>query len=399
MRMNKVNGLTLTFSVDFILSFIIVTPYLLPYMVRTELLPSSVVFGIEFMSIILMVLYIIINIRVIHYCIQETMIILVMFALLIHTTYVNNGGVVTAGYKSVQIVCACLFLCTIVYRKEYVKWFLCAVKYYTFLFCILHIVLMMVYPLGIPSFTVGKLAPHYLYGNVNATIKYLFPGMLCSSLIDYKNEKISLTSIVLWFSVLYQFVCIYHSATSLVALLYISVWLILYKIIVERLRTVYLVSIVVIFALELLIVVMSNTNVIGFIVGLFGKSGDFSGRAFLWQRITSLIRLNPIFGVGLQSANQIKYSIGNSSGSHNYYLDMVYQQGFIGLGVFLLFVLQPLIYINKNRISIATYVVLGFCIGYLIMFLTEPFFGHEITFLPIFFIASVLCKYKVPQYD
>lgn len=381
------------FSRYIVFFMIIVAPYLLPYYLRHEIMPATVNSIMDFMSILLMGFFTVKYSPELKHVFSRMMLVVIMYSLLIYSSYLNGGERWTATLRMLRIVLMCATISIVALRSEkFGIWFLYAVKYYTLVFCIANILLMIVYPTGIPSYSQGKITAYFLYANVNTTIKFLFPGMLCSTLIDLKNKRMSIGTFLLWFCLLYQFFFIYRTATSFIALAFVTVWILLKKLISDKIKTVYLICLIVILTLEISIVLVSNTSVIGFVAGLFGKSSDFTGRFVLWQRVIKLIHLKPIWGYGLQSSELIRFNIGNPSGSHNYFLDIVYQQGIVGLAIFLYFVINPLVQIRKNiHVSQTLYVLLGYCIAYLIMFISEPFFGHEITYFPVFFCSVALC--------
>ena len=393
MRSIELHKITISFSRYIVFFVIIVAPYLMPYYLRQEILPASVNTLMDFLSIALMAFFVIKYLPGLKQVSTRLILVGIMYLLLIYSSYINGGEAWTATLRMIRIVLMCATVSIVAIRSEkFGIWFLYAVKYYTLIFCLANIILMFIYPTGIPSYTAGKLAPHFLYANVNTTIKFLFPGMLCSTLVDLRKKRISFGTFALWFCLIYQFLFIYRTATSFIALLFVTLWVLFRNIISGKIKTIYLISLILILVLEVSIVLVSNTSVIGFIAGLFGKTSDFTGRLILWQRVARLIHEKPIWGYGLQSSELIRMSIGNSSGSHNYYLDMVYQQGIVGLAIFLYFAINPLIQIRRNiHISQTLYVLLGYCIAYLIMFISEPFYGHEITYFPIFFCSVALC--------
>ena len=85
--------------------------------------------------------------------------------------------------------------------------------------------------------------------------------------------------------------------------------------------------------------------------------------------------------------------IGNAYGSHNYYLDVVFQRGLVGFIPLLVLILLPVITPQK-RINNNCYILLGVSCSYFIMFLMEPFIGTEMLHLPIFFSAMSLLADK-----
>lgn len=377
----------------YLLGFIlIIAPYLLPYYLRQELLPDYALVAIEVLSMALIALQVLKNYRIAKRFFPQLMIIILFCLILVLATAYNDGNIWSAIIKSIRIIFPCLLIGIVIIRRDNYSWhFLNTIKYFTAFFCLADIVIMLLYPNGIPSYSEGHNNAYFLYGNVNTTIKMIFPGMCCSSLIDIKKKKISFSTVLFWLCLIYQYFAVYHTGTTMVALLFISVWLIMMHFFSGKIKRLYFISLAAISILEISIVLISNTNVITFVAGLFNKSSDFTGRLILWQRVLRYIREKPILGHGQQATDSIRLYIGNASGSHNYFLDIVYQCGIIGLAFFLLLIIIPLISIRKNPdTSVEQYVLIGYCISYLIMFIMEPFFGHESTFIPIFFASLIL---------
>ena len=95
-----------------------------------------------------------------------------------------------------------------------------------------------------------------------------------------------------------------------------------------------------------------------------------------------------MWGHGRLSSENMLIKIGNAYGSHNYYLDVLFQRGLIGFVPLLILFIIPAFWKEKH-ISRDTYILLGCCCSYFIMFLMEPFIGTEMLHIPVFFAAMV----------
>ena len=132
-----------------------------------------------------------------------------------------------------------------------------------------------------------------------------------------------------------------------------------------------------------------NTELSIAINNFFGKQGSFSGRGILWSNCLNAIKQKTYIGFGLQDEEFISYMIGNEFGSHNYYLDLAFQRGVIGLIMMSILLLSP-VFVKNADLSHVHYILIGFCCAYLIMFLAEPFIGTEVLHVPIFYMTLTM---------
>ena len=316
------------------------------------------------------------------------MAIIMTYVLLLAVTAYNNGEIIAVVKHSIKVILLCCMVDALKDDEKRMNSFLYVIRDITLVLFIANIATCMIWKSGIPSITQNYLYPYHLFGNVNTTIRVVLPGMLCSTLINHFNKKrFNLASLIYLAGYIYIYLVVYPTTTTLIAVFILTIWIAFEGIFKKHSSQIYFVAICAILVLELFIVVLSNTNLIGFIASLFNKSTDFTGRAFLWSRTMASIREHYIFGIGRQSLSEIRTTIGNVSGSHNYFLDILYQRGIIGLALFLVLILRPILIIrrgNKENSSVI-YTVIGYCICLLAMFLSEPFFEYEYYFIPIFY--------------
>jgi O-antigen ligase len=155
-------------------------------------------------------------------------------------------------------------------------------------------------------------------------------------------------------------------------------------------RKIYIAIVVIVFLFEIFIVfVGGNTTISLAINNFFGKTGTFSGRGLLWSNCLKAIHQKFYFGFGLQEADNIRYFIGNQAGAHNYYLDLIYQRGIVGLMLMIVLLISPA-FAKDKVLEPIHYILIGFCGAYLIMFLAEPFIGTEVFHIPIFYITFMM---------
>lgn len=247
-------------------------------------------------------------------------------------------------------------------------------------------------PQGIPSFSTGRTA-YFLYGNVNAILRSLMPGLCCSLVLDAKKGKtFSVSTLLLLLSFFYFCFNVYFMATGFVGIMTVVGWFVFRKILKTNYKTAYLLVIAAVAFVEIMVVFLFGDSEYGaFISDLFMKKG-FSGREALWSNILYFIPQKIMMGFGFLTKESLETFVGNKFGCHNYYLDLVFQRGLLGtLPLLLLFVTS--LFVKKKKINESTCVLLGFCSSYLAMFLMEPFLGTEMLHLPIFCITmSLLLK-------
>ena len=317
-----------------------------------------------------------------------------MYYILLLSTIINNGDIGGSLKHCIKILLLCLLVGTVVDDEKRTDTFLHAVRDITLVFFVFHCITMIVYPNGIPKFSSLSTFPLFVYGSVNSTIRAIFPGMCCSSILDIREKKLSVATLIFFFGQFYCFFAIYHTSTTLIAICFILCCYLFKKVMSRNIRKIYFISIIGVFVLQITIIILSNVNFIEFIADLFQKSSDFSGRTLLWDNTLLSILANPIIGRGQQTTDVIVREIGNVNGAHNYYLDLTYQRGILGLLVFFVIIVQPFKLIKKeSKVSDTVFILVVYCCACLIMFLSEPFFEYEYNVLPIFY-ALLLTQEK-----
>ena len=181
-------------------------------------------------------------------------------------------------------------------------------------------------------------------------------------------------------------------ATSFLGIALLITWIILKTPIKNNYIKVYLGIVIVVLLVEVFVVLLGSSSYASLISGLFSMKTGFTGRERLWSNIIFRIQERQLIGYGITDQDQTLQLIGNAYGSHNYYLDIIFRRGIVGLVPMLLLFFHPLIDKREN-ISDECYILLGCCCAYFVMFLMEPFIGTEYLHLPLFCVAmSLLLK-------
>ncbi len=304
------------------------------------------------------------------------------------STHLNGNGILSVSVHSLHVLLLCLVTDKLVCDKRKIDSFLLAVRDLTLIFFVINFVSTLLYPAGIPSITTDRRFPNFLYGNVNSTIKYIFPGLSASCILDSRrNKKVSNVTLIFILGVIENSLRIYMTATAVGALLFLAVWILFYDKLNKMTRWVYLAVIFFVAVFELTTVIAQDSlSPVRAITSFFGKSADFSGRARLWRNGCKLFLNQPWIGYGYRGREFYKQWVGNASGSHNYYLDVAIQRGIFGELILLGMIIAPFFKMRNRAITRPYYILAGLCCACYLMFLVEPFNTTEYLIIPIIFL-------------
>ena len=395
--MIKIN--TLTISLDYFLYTIVVFPYLTPPNVKQLPLFVSMDSILVYLGLFIMACTIIKNIKLVRWPI---ILIATSYLLLVIASVQYGGNSLDALNHGIKVILLCLFFSMEIQLDESkTETLVKIIKTITFIYFAINLVFMILYPQGIPQYTTYSTIPCYLYGNVNSTIKYIFPGIVCFMIDSKKKGKLELPLIIMLMGMIYSFVFVYIQATALAAITFLCVWYVFSDKIYSRIKPIYLWMIGIVTFLEVSLVVLSNSKVIYYMASLFGKSITFSNRTTLWANAMQKIKINLFFGYGQQRDVVLREMIGNKSGSHNYYLDITFQRGICGLMAFIIVLLLVAMYLKKDNLTYGSYYLTGACVSYLLMFIYEPFYNTEYLFIPMFYtlLISLMNEERNKSYD
>lgn len=347
-----------------------------------KLISSSIYTFIKITSYFFILIYIILNLKKINH---SLFLMLGFNFILVLSTFINKGEIIESIKHAVTILIICLLLVDVIDNNIKIISFIHVIRDLTLFFFIINLLMIILYPTGIPSITYDPQFPNYLYGNVNSTIKHILPGMCCSSLLDFrKNKKVSLYTFIFIFGIFYQALFIYFTATAVLNCLFILFWIHTFCLSNKyNIKKVYLISIILIFIIEIMLV--SRLEVLSLISNIFGKDFTFSGRAYLWDNVMNLITKKLFIGYGVIDESLVVYLIGNFYGSHNYFLDVLFQRGIIGLILLIIIMVYPLLVNFEFEKQKYINLLFGYSISCFILFLTEPIYNKEYLILPIIF--------------
>lgn len=376
------------FSFDYYVMFLVMLSCFLIPNYFTKIVP---IFGtfLSVVSLIVALFYICLNFTKIDFpIIAATNIYLVWF--LISTCIINKGNVIPYIFQEWKTVILCCVVSCVVREKKVNKVaFIRVIRDVTLFFFVFNLLLSIIYRNGLPNGSAvfnGGVDTYYLYGNTNAMVRAILPGILCSMLLDRMHRKaFGISTFVFFGGFSFIFVYVYHMVTGLMALIVLILWCLLEKIIVKHLKLFYGIYVVLIGYIELGILQLIN-NGGGWITKvalLLGKSTDFSGRYYVWRRALLLFKQSPTIGWGYIDYDNLKVLILNGYGAHNYILDTAINGGYVGIVLFIVVVILPLFLLRIDSLNEQQYLLLGGWVTLLTMLISEPLRSWEFVFIPI----------------
>lgn len=390
-------GKKIILNCNWILYSIVILPYITPPCLKNiqsvSFLDNILVYvGLVIMGWLILKKY---------YSIKWPILIVSFSYLILEMASIMQGGFASDALKhGVKVIMLCTYLDAIIDSDSNIEIFMSIVKHYTVFWFVLNCVLMIVYPNGVPEFTLNKNVPFFLYGNVNSTIKYIMPGITCTLIEATQKKRVTVPLIILLMGMGYSFIFVYRQATAIVAILLLVMWYVFRNKWIYSIRKLFASMLAITVFLEITIVVLLNSKIISYLAILFGKNVTFSSRTYLWSNAIELIKKKWLIGYGQQTEMSLRKLIGNKSGAHNYYLDLLFQRGILGALPFVVIVFLIIIFLKKAVVKESAYIILGVCSSYLLMFIFEPFYNTEYLFMPLFYIAlNILIRNKEENYD
>ncbi len=226
----------------------------------------------------------------------------------------------------------------------------------------------------------------WFLGHRNGLIKILLPGVAFVCLPDIvQHNRLKLSS---WIYIILMCITIIigFSSTSIIALALFGLCIFadLKEWKIARIASpLFAIGINIVFFI-LFVVLRVQYMFSNLIVGIFGKTLEFTGRTYLWDRLLLSIVKHPILGQGIQSSQTMQALLNYSnSSSHNLMLDYLYQGGILCLAVFFMLVILSAKKSIKNadsHVSTKAYVfVCSSLVGLSIVWNTDTFSGTNLT--------------------
>lgn len=324
----------------------------------------------------------------------------VIYACLLFSTILNHGDLLTCLANAVHIVMICLTIRSVLGDELKTRMMLRVIRDISLTIFIADIIVTRCFPSGIPSITLDPRYPYFLYGNVNTTVKYIFPGLCCSLLLDVKQGK-RLSVYTAAFYVGFVFLCysVYLMATGLCAMLFLLIWSAGKPLLKRRLRPICALLLLGIAVFELAIIAFRDQHLIDFLLFLFGKPTGFSNRDYLWSAAINYIKEKPLLGYGALDRETVLSMIWTPAGYHNYFLDVLFQRGIVGFIPLFYFLVTPLLKKPPEQHAGARYILTGVAFAYMLMFMFEPLYGVERFHIPVFYMLNILAETRTVKID
>ena len=232
---------------------------------------------------------------------------------------------------------------------------------------------------------------NWFLGFRNVHILHILP-LLCAFWIyaTYKNlPRFARLSGILLFSLP---IYLSWSATSVVG---VSVFLILYLLFEFHLLTKileikkYILFIVV--AFFSLVIFRLQDVFAPLIVGLLKRSITFSGRTFIWDKTLAFVKMHPFLGGGINTL-EVDAKIINAPHAHNYFLQILYQSGILGMTFFLVIVVLLVKHLQHTKDRKYSFIISSTLFSFFILLLAESYGRNMDTFFGIIAMAYHINK-------
>lgn len=253
--------------------------------------------------------------------------------------------------------------------------------------CIINLILVLLFPGGMYTTSYTE---HWLLGYDNVHIVYILP-LICFYTLYADARKTSFLRKLLFWGIISASVYITWSATSVVGCTLFFVIIIMNEMNCRprfmNSYTYLVVTLVVFFS----IVIFQFFDIFRvIIVNLLHKDMTFTGRIAIWDLTMYVISRKPVFGYGVMDAMD-SMSIINASHAHNYYLQVGYECGVVGLVCFSVILLMTCKKLYDARSSREGFLLSGFLFCFLVMFLDEAY----VNIIP--FYGTIVCMYHVKE--
>lgn len=243
-------------------------------------------------------------------------------------------------------------------------------KYIAIAFSILiylNAILLIIYPHGIWIDTewVGRGdAARYLFGNYNQIGLVCLLGITAQAMYSLSSGE-GKKNLILLLIISIASVLKVGSMTSAVGLCILAIYICTYKVI-KRPQVFFWIFAVLYVAFFVGIIWLGNSIdeirlVSHFVEGVLSKDSSFSSRTDIWNNAVELIKESPIYGYGVQNVEWNDSHLGGS-GTHNLWLLLLLQGGFILWFIFHFILIFVIVRAKKSHITHTTIGIVSLCI-------------------------------------
>lgn len=278
--------------------------------------------------------------------------------------------------------------------------FIKTLYYLFYILLLINFVTLLIFPEGMYADARGTMDTNFFLGNYNSFILYMLFAIVFGYLLHKDGTKWRPGYLFLWM-LSFMTLSIKRSATSIIVLLLFGIYTFFLNYKWTRLflniKTYFLMNGVI------FVSVVWNTNtsfLLEKITKLLNKDITFTGRTYIWSTAIQYIKKKWIWGYGCQSDAATRMTFNNVQAvhCHNLYLNILYQNGIIGLFIIfliLIIVLNRLKYLNNSKVRY-------FLEAYIGIFMLRRQFEAEnikVEFFMFIFIFLYCCKNKYIKHE
>ena len=310
------------------------------------------------------------------------LLIIVYWIYYVLLTFIRNGDLRTNILQFIY----CITVCSNFYLA--LTWgdrgFLSGALAYYEIIIFINLFFVLIYPGGLYYPEKGKY--YQFISQKNVILRYAFPGILFSLSLDFIRKK--RIALLTWINLITLLITsiLGNSATSMIALILTIASIFIFRnkeFLAKRISmmTLFAGSL---FIFYVVIILRATSNALETFAALLNRNITFSGRIYLWDEAISYILRKPIWGYGFEGESVLRqrFFIGafyTIDSCHNFYLDLAYRSGIIGL----LFIFLIIFLANKNlnKVSIDPNVRISYILCFMIYFISwnfEPFVDGSI---------------------
>ncbi|MEX5441373.1 O-antigen ligase family protein, partial [Acinetobacter indicus] len=183
--------------------------------------------------------------------------------------------------------------------------------------------------------------------NINFT-SYSLVAILYIYILIYKYNFVNSRIIFLFFN-LFTFLLVFLLQTrgALISIVLMWIWLVFKKNNFTKLKSIYIYMLLIVGLAITLGLFNFLLSIMDFYFFSERGTGDLSGRTQLWSLAYTIIKDNPIVGVGIGSFESISLT---GVAVHNFYLNIILEMGLVGLLIY--FFCFAFLFINKIKFNI-----------------------------------------------
>lgn len=285
------------------------------------------------------------------------------------STFINGGDYWRLTVEAIGTISLCMLVEIGVHWN--IKLFLKTVIILLMSICILNLLTIIIFPNGMftTSFT-----ENWILGYDNVHIIILLPLAAFFMLYAYA-QNYSFIPKAIFLSLIFSSVYITWSATSVAG---VTIFIILCILNEMNIRPKILnmnVCLLISAALFLGIVVFRAQDIFAFLIeDVLGKNViTFSGRTSIWDAALKIVKENLICGCGVLGTSDVRMRLNGASHAHNYFLQILFETGFLGLFCFIInmFILSKSI--KETSDTPYGFLMIGALLCYFLMFQAEAY--------------------------